>query len=54
MTQSDLKRSAYLPFGALAPLAEAVGMGLIVAALAVLTARGLRISRQTQLPEPTA
>jgi hypothetical protein len=31
---------------------EAVGMGLIVAALAILTARGLRNSRQTRLAEP--
>jgi drug/metabolite transporter (DMT)-like permease len=45
--------AAWLQLGERPGAPEAVGMGLIVAALAILTARGLRNGRQTRLPEPT-
>ena len=41
--------SAWIQLGERPGTLEAVGMGLIVAALAVLTARGLRMSHQAQL-----
>jgi drug/metabolite transporter (DMT)-like permease len=44
--------AAWIQLGERPGVLEAVGMGLILAALAMLTARGLRNSRQAQLPEP--
>jgi drug/metabolite transporter (DMT)-like permease len=44
--------AAWVQLGERPGALEAVGMGLIVAALAILTARGLYISRQTQPSEP--
>jgi drug/metabolite transporter (DMT)-like permease len=43
--------SAWLQLGERPGALEAVGMALIVAGLAVLTARGIRLSRQAQAPE---
>ena len=44
--------AAWVQLGERPGALEAVGMGLILAALAILTARELRGSRQAQLPEP--
>jgi drug/metabolite transporter (DMT)-like permease len=44
--------AAWIQLGERPGALEAVGMGLILAALAILTARGLRNSRQPRLPEP--
>ena len=46
--------SAWIQLGERPGALEAVGMGCIVAALAVLTARELRSSRQNPVPEPVA